>query len=248
MTVDGEGREVRAARAWALVIECADGKPVTAGHVCRTASVAAGADGASLSLSTGLDSQSLVYATDEVARQVAELQFTLGEGPGVEAWTYGGTCLAADLSSAAERWPWFAQAAVQAGVRAVFAFPLQAGAIRLGTLDLYRTQPGPLTAEQLADALTFAAAALGVMLHAAHPQAGPAQEAQSFGGMDESRAEVYQATGMIAVQLGASLAEALLRLRAHAFGQGVGVAEVARLVVARSLRFDPDDLAADAGD
>ncbi|MFI9561640.1 ANTAR domain-containing protein [Nonomuraea endophytica] len=249
MAVNGEGREARAARAWASIIGCVDGKPVTAGHVCRIASVAVGVDGSALSLSTGLDSQSLVYATDEVARQVEELQFTLGEGPGVEAWAYGGTCLAADLSSAATtaRWPWFAPAAMQAGARAVFAFPLQAGAIRLGTLDLYRARSGPLTAEQMADALTFAAAALGVMLHTAHPQASPAQEVQPFGGMEESRAEVYQATGMIAVQLGASLAEALVRLRAHAFSQGVGVAEIARQVVARTLRFDPD-LAADAGD
>jgi hypothetical protein len=163
VAVNGEDREARAARAWALIIGCADGQPIEAGHVCRIASVAVGVDGASLSLSTGMDSQSLVYATDEVARQVAELQFSLGEGPGVEAWAFGGPCLAADLSPAAtaERWPWFTPAAMQAGARAVFAFPLQAGAIRLGTLDLYRSRAGPLTAEQLADALTFTAAALG---------------------------------------------------------------------------------------
>jgi hypothetical protein len=250
VAVKGEDRAARAARVWALIVGRAAGEPVTAEHVCRIASATVGADGSALSLSTGLDSQSLVFATDEAARQVVELQFALGEGPGVEAWTYGGACLAADLGSAATtaRWPWFAPAAVQAGARAVFAFPLQAGAIRLGTLDLYRAQAGPLTAEQMADALTFAAAALGVMLHTAHPQAGPAQEVQPFGGMDENRAEVYQATGMIAVQLGASPAEAFVRLRAHAFRQGVGVAEIARLVVARTLRFDPDDLAADAGD
>ncbi|MGW0810634.1 ANTAR domain-containing protein [Nonomuraea sp. NPDC002799] len=191
-----------------------------------------------------------MYATDEVARQVAELQFSLGEGPGVEAWTYGGASLAPDLSSAAtaERWPWFAPASVQAGARAVFAFPLQAGAIRLGTLDLYRSTGGPLTPEQLADALTFAAAALGVMLHTAHPQTSPALDVQPFAVMEESRAEVYQATGMITVQLGVSLAEAFLRLRAYAFTHGVGVAEIARLVVARTLRFDLDDPAADTGD
>ncbi|MEV4091297.1 GAF and ANTAR domain-containing protein [Streptosporangium saharense] len=247
MAVNDENRTARAAKAWALLIGAADGKPVAAEHVCRIASVAVGVDGAALSLSAGMDSQSLIHATDEVARRVAELQFSLGEGPAVEAWTYGGPCLVADLSSqsTAERWPWFAPAAVQAGARAMFAFPLQAGAIRLGALELYRVQIGPLTAEQLADALTFAAAALGVLLHAARPRASPAQEVPPFDAMEESRAEVYQATGMIAVQLGASLAEAFVRLRAHAFAEGVGVAEIARLVVSRALRFDPDDLAAD---
>jgi hypothetical protein len=205
-----------------------------------------GVDGAALSLSTGMDSQSLVCATDEVARRVAELQFSLGEGPGVEAWAFGGTSLAPDLGSAAAmaRWPWFATAAMQAGACAVFAFPLQAGAIRVGTLDLYRAKPGPLTPRQLADAFTFAAAAHGVMLHTVHSRAGPLQEVQPFGAMEESRAEVYQATGMIAVQLGTDLAEAFVRLRARAFAEGAGVAEIARLVVSRTLRFNPDDLAA----
>ncbi|GAA0392997.1 GAF domain-containing protein [Acrocarpospora corrugata] len=249
MAVNGGNRTARAAKAWALIIGCAGGAPVAAEHVCRAVRAAVGVDGAALSLSTGMDSQSLVYATDEVARRVAELHFSLGEGPAVEAWTFGGASLAPDLDSAtaSARWPWFAPAAVQAGACAVFAFPLQAGAIRLGTLDLYQAKPGPLSAEQLADALTFAAASLGVMLHAAHPAAGPPEDVRPFDAMEEPRAEVYQAIGMIAVQLGVGLAEAFVRLRAHAFAEGVGVDQIARLVVGRNLRFDPDDPAGTPG-
>jgi hypothetical protein len=43
---------------------------------------------------------------------------------------------------------------------------------------------------------------------------------------------------MISVQLGVSLAEALVRLRAHAYAEGRLIAEVAADVVARRLRFD----------
>ena len=43
---------------------------------------------------------------------------------------------------------------------------------------------------------------------------------------------------MVAVQLDVSVAEALIRLRAYAFGNGRPLAEVARDVVARLLRFD----------
>ena len=43
---------------------------------------------------------------------------------------------------------------------------------------------------------------------------------------------VYQAQGMVMVDLGVSLAEALVRLRAYAFVQGRPVAEVARDAVA----------------
>jgi AmiR/NasT family two-component response regulator len=58
--------------------------------------------------------------------------------------------------------------------------------------------------------------------------------------MSGSRAEVYQATGMISVQLGVSLEEALVRLRAHAFAASTPLDDVAGNVVSRLLRFDPD--------
>jgi hypothetical protein len=49
---------------------------------------------------------------------------------------------------------------------------------------------------------------------------------------------VHQATGMITIQLGISLAEALLRLRAHAYASGRAVSAIAADVVDRRLRFD----------
>jgi hypothetical protein len=234
----------RAGRAWALIRGRAGGEPVAAEHVCRAVNDTVSTDGASLSLSTGTDTQALVFATDEVARRVAELQFSLGEGPGVDAWTFGGASLAEDLGSAEAmaRWPFFAPAAQQAGACAAFVFPLQAGAIQLGTLDLYRAKPGLLSTEQLADALTFAAAALQVMLHDAHRTPGSPQ-IQPLGALGEMRAEVYQATGMVAVQLGAGLDYAFVRLRARAFADGVGMADIARRVLSRDLRFGPEDIA-----
>jgi hypothetical protein len=55
------------------------------------------------------------------------------------------------------------------------------------------------------------------------------------------RAQVHQAAGMISVQLGVSLAEALVRLRARAFAEDRLIAEVAADVVARRLRFGEHD-------
>jgi len=69
-----------------------------------------------------------------------------------------------ELDSVAARWPGVVSAAVAASARAIFAFPLQAGAIQAGVLSLYRARPGPLGAEQLADALVFADIALQLLL------------------------------------------------------------------------------------
>lgn len=62
-------------------------------------------------------------------------------------------------------------------------------------------------------------------------------------GLDDAvkyRAEIYQAAGMSAIQLGLPAAEALLRIRAHAFANGQTVAETAAMIVTRRLRL-PDD-------
>ena len=48
------------------------------------------------------------------------------------------------------------RSAVAAGARAVFGFPVAVGEVRFGALNLYRDRPGPLTADQHADALVVA--------------------------------------------------------------------------------------------
>src|SRR5437763_51787 len=54
------------------------------------------------------------------------------------------------------------------------------------------------------------------------------------------QSEVHQATGMITVQLGVTVAVALVRLRAYAYAHDRRLRDVAADVVARRLRFDPD--------
>jgi hypothetical protein len=92
--------------------------------------------------------------TNKVSALIEELQFTLGEGPCVDAHHQDWPVLEPDLADpATPRWPAFTPPAVAAGALAVFGFPLKVGAARLGALNLYRDQPGPLTDDQHEDAL-----------------------------------------------------------------------------------------------
>jgi hypothetical protein len=136
------------------------------------------------------------------------------------------------------RWPVFAPAAAQAGVRAVFALPLQVGAIRLGVLSLSRAQPGDLDREQLADALVLADTACALLLDAAQTD-GPRPDGHWPEQAVPQHPEVHQATGMIIVQLGVTAAVALIRLRAYAYAHDRRLRDVAADVVARRLRFHP---------
>lgn len=137
----------------------------------------------------------------------------------------------------APRWPAFAGPAVEAGVRAVFGFPLQVGAVRLGALNLYSDTPGPLSDDQHADALVMAdvAAQAVLVLQAGAPPGRLAEELEASG---DFQYVVQQAAGMVAAQLEVSVGQALVRLRAYAFGNDRPLVEVAEHVVARRLRFE----------
>jgi GAF domain-containing protein len=170
------------------------------------------------------------------------LQFTLGEGPCVDSSRTGRPVLQPDLArSGPGRWPGFCAGALEAGIGAIFAFPLRVGGIRLGVLDLYRDQPGTLSQVALGEALSFADAATAILLHL---QAQGSTEASGFGLIPviEDRAQVHQATGMIAVEASVPLTQALVLLRARAFAAERPILDLARDVVARTVRFtkDPD--------
>jgi hypothetical protein len=57
---------------------------------------------------------------------------------------------------------------------------------------------------------------------------------------------VHQASGMVAAQLEVNVGQALIRLRAYAFAGDRSVDEVAKDIVARRIRFNPDSLEKDA--
>ncbi|WP_338696470.1 GAF and ANTAR domain-containing protein [Streptomyces sp. Q6] len=216
--------------------------------LCRACTELLPVSGASVSLSTGGMTHALWYASDDIAARLAEAQYTLGDGPCRIASILAAPVLADDLAGGpdARRWPVFAHQAVDLGVRAVFSLPLGAGGLTIGTLDLYSRNAGPLSERDthaallLRDAITFAVLKL------------PTRNGIPWGEGDEGvaswveaaeadHAEVHQAVGMVMIQLSGSAEQALDRLRARAFAQGRSVTEVARDVVARSLRFRPED-------
>jgi hypothetical protein len=125
---------------------------------------------------------------------------------------------------------------VQAGVRAVFGFPLRAGTVRLGALNLYRDWPGPLTGDQHADALVVADVAARWVLEA---QAGAPPD--TVAGELEAGADfhfaVHNAAGIVSVQESISVAEALIRLRAFAFSSDRLLTDIARDIIAHRLRL-----------
>ncbi len=220
----------------AVLAESTDGHALPAALVRMCARVLE-VGGAGLALMTDDGPAGTVAATDTTARQLEELQFSLGEGPCVDASRTGRPVLQPDLArTGPERWPAFAAGAEVAGLVAVFAFPLRVGAIRLGVLDLYRTTVGVLTDRELAGALSFADAATTLLLHLQARAAGWDAPEVSLVVLDD-RAEVHQATGVVSVQAAVRLHEALLLLRARAYAEQRPVGELARDVLSGVADF-----------
>lgn len=204
------------------------------GRVCAAVT---GVTGAGLMLMSGNIPSGSVAATDDVSTLIEDLQFDLGEGPCVDAYRTDRAVIEPDLANpAVPRWVAFAPPAVEAGVRAIFGFPLHVGSVRLGALNLYCDEPRSLSAEQHADALVMAEVAAQALLimQTGAPAGLLAAELERGSNLQHV---VHQATGMVAAQLEVSVAQSLIRLRGHAFGAGRTLKEVAADVVGRRLRF-----------
>lgn len=202
-------------------------------------------DGAVLAIVSGGDFYSVGSSGHGVAA-LAGLQFTYGEGPGLEAVESCVPVLVADLAGpGTRRWPVYAHAAAGWGVRSVFALPVTVAGFPVGVLTLYRRTPGRLTGGVLIGAFLAAELAvlplldlIGTDMHAAVNDVGSSAW-EELGAMMKS--EVYQAAGVVIAQLGVPPAEAMVRLRAHAFVTGLSISDVAYQILDHRLHLGDDD-------
>lgn len=239
-----------------------------ANDLCTACVDLLGIDGAAMSMVYDGASRGTFGSSSETSRRLDEYQFTFGEGPCLDAVAARAVVLVPDLDSPHEqRWPVFAGAVLDDGIRGVFALPVMITSACVGALDLFREAPGPLHGDQLAGALLAAELAtlplldliadtgdidgiggIGGIGNIDVEGAGePGGEADPGGAggwgrlADMDRIEVYQATGMLISQLDVDAAEALVRLRAHAVATGQTASQVAWAIVERRLVLERDD-------
>jgi GAF domain/ANTAR domain len=235
----------------------------TVSDLCQECVTDLDASAGVVSLMTRAGYRAAAHATDSRARQLDEDQFTLGEGPTLDAFDTASTVLAVDLRTNPwrTRWPLFVPAAERLSFRAALSFPLLAGARSLGVMTVYGSRPVDIDEQRLTRAKNTADQVTMTLLNA--PQAteegrdgAPADAVPDVRSPDPDdttsaspapgdivvyyRAEIYQASGMIMAQLNCTIDEAMARLRAYAFAHDRPLQEVARQVVDRKVRFEQD--------
>ncbi len=204
--------------------------------------------GVAVTLMTSGGFQAVAGASDDSTRTMEELQFSVGEGPGCDAFATGRPVLVPDLDSAFARWPGYAPAVVRADIRAVYTFPLQLGAMRFGVLTFYAGMTSTLGAPELTLCMIFAEIATELLLESSTDgtsngtgdSTGEGTDEGGLGGAIHFRTEIYQAQGMVMVALGVSLVEALARMRAHAFSSGQDLNDLALGIIDGSIQLTDD--------
>jgi hypothetical protein len=221
-----------------ILAELSDGESMwPVARLCAVGPRITGMNGAGIMLMSGDIPRGSLCTSDDVSQLIEDLQYTLGEGPCVDAYQHDTTVSEPDLADPqTRRWFAFTPPALQAGVRAVFGFPLRVGTVRLGALNLYRDLPGALSSDQHADALVLADVTARWVLdtQAGAPSGVVAEQLEA--GADFHLA-VHNAAGIVSVQEGISVTEALIRLRAFAYSHDRLLADVTQDIIARRLRL-----------
>lgn len=210
--------------------------------ICTAFMAAAPVDGAAFTVMTSDAVRDTLCASNDVIAALEDFQFSVGEGPSLDAFTSRRPVLTPDLSlrQVAVRWPMLVFEVAALPVAGLFMFPMQIGAITVGVCATYRQAAGSLTGSETAWLFRAVDAATQTLVAWRTGRLDDEWDPLAWGGLGGGRQVIHQATGMVAVQLGAGVDEAFARIRAQSFLDGRSLTEVSSDIVARRLRLDRD--------
>jgi hypothetical protein len=233
-----------------------DRDPLFAGlnAICEPAIQRTGADGVAVAVLTHTPQvRELAYASDRIAQQLDELQYTIGEGPSFDAYRDATPQSYPELPSGDQtsRWLTFATDATQLGIRAVFAFPILHRRRPMGVLEFYRRAGGGLDTGQHEAALVCATAiayqlqANWYIYLARIGGTERAIETAAAAGLSHAadpltRTHIHLAAGMVAIQLGRPGSEGVDRLRAYSYAHSRSISAVAADIIAHRLNLNDE--------
>ena len=219
-------REVARSATTRLCIVCADVLSVTSAGITIM----------------GGDHAGPVCIPDAAVSALEDLEYMVGQGPCRDAFLSATAVHVPRLdSSTAFRWPSFVELARASGIGAVFAYPLIVDRVNVGVLTLYQRHEGDLSNAQH-EAAGALAEVLAETVLSLQRDAPPGRLAPALKMVVAYREEIYQAAGMVAIQLTVSAADALARIRAFAFANDQAVAATAARIVSGRLVLDNDRL------
>jgi GAF domain-containing protein len=176
----------------------------------------------------------LVASTSEENRLVEAMQLSAEAGPCIECFRTGSVVSVTDVSQTPEGWREFRQACLENDFRSVYAIPLRLRDTTIGTLNLFRSEPGELNEEDARAAQALADLATIGILHERTWREADTVRAQLQAALT-SRVVIEQAKGVLAQTHRISVDDAFILLRSYARTHQLPLGLVARQLVDRTL-------------
>jgi GAF domain-containing protein len=166
---------------------------------------------------------------NDVLHKLESLQIDLNEGPCLLAYRSGAIVLAEDLSDD-PRFPAFGPRAVEAGMAAVYSFPMRLDQQVIGALNLYSETPVAFSPDQIEVGGVFADVGTMYLLNARDIAQRDLLTRQLQHALD-SRVLIEQAKGYVAALTGRDPADAFELIRRYSRSHQVRVRVVARAIL-----------------
>jgi GAF domain-containing protein len=176
------------------------------------------------------DELRFVTATSDTGAEAERIQERLQDGPCMESIRRGEPVPVRDLAEHHDRWPQYAPAVEQIGVRAALGVPLVLEDRRVGSLDIYSHEPRDWDDEAITTALTLADLGAAYVLNASE-LAQTKRTAEQLQTALDSRIVIEQAKGVLAERIGISTGEAFQRIRAAARRHSTKITNICQKVI-----------------
>lgn len=215
-----------------------DGTTLTAQAVCSSLRRELDAIEVAVTVTSSEPTDAVIAEATRSDTHLSDLEVTVAQGPVGDAVAGRKPSLVPRLDAAFGRWPGYVSVARERGVASVYAFPLGASASPMGAITVYMARSDGLNEQQLR--LSRGAAELASWLLLTERPDVLHYNSDEWYSAREGRSEVYQAQGMVGVDLDMALPEAIALMRAYAFAAGMTLTEVAGEIVRGhvSLRAD----------
>jgi GAF domain-containing protein len=172
----------------------------------------------------------VMASSSETMRLLELFELQAQEGPCLDCYRTGAPVVNRDLADDPARWPRFSPEAIAAGFQSVLALPMRLRGMVIGALNLFRSHPGEMRADDAEAAQALAdVATIAVLQHRATLEAQLINEQLSHA--LNSRVVIEQAKGMVAEREALSMSDAFSRLRAHARNNNLRLVDLAKDIV-----------------
>jgi transcriptional regulator with GAF, ATPase, and Fis domain len=204
-------------------------------HTLATRSVELlGATAAGIMLADQRGELQVVASSTEEARLLELYELQNNEGPCLDCYRTGRPVAFDDLPAMHAAWPAFTPRLRQHGFRSAQALPMRLRTETIGALNLFRTEPGPLTEGNLGIGQAMADVATVGLLQVRAIAARELLATQLQTALT-SRVLLEQAKGMLAQRAGLTMDQAFQLMRGYARSNNRRLSDVAAHIIDGSL-------------